>query len=48
MNRPGRAEIELSKYGMGPGLNYDVQMFAETVNLTVEVRKMRKIEVVNI
>lgn len=24
MNRPGRAEVDLTAYGMGPNLNYDV------------------------
>lgn len=34
MNRPGRTEIDLSPYGMGPDLDYRVSKFAESVNVT--------------
>lgn len=44
MNRPGRAEIDLTEYGMGPNLFYSVEKFGENVNLTTEVRKVKSIE----
>lgn len=28
MNRPGRAEIDLTGYGMGPNLRYEISKFA--------------------
>lgn len=34
VNRPGKAEIDLMQYGMGPDLSYEVLQFQETVNLT--------------
>lgn len=48
MNRPGRAEIDLTPYGIGPNLNYRVERFAESVNLTYEVRKIHNVERVQI
>jgi hypothetical protein len=48
MNRPGRAEIDLTGYGMGPNLHYEIQKFAETVNVTAEIRKLKSIDTVEI
>jgi hypothetical protein len=48
MNRPGKAEVELTSYGLGPDLNYSVSLVPEHVNLSASVRKLRKIEKVTI
>lgn len=43
MNRPSRSEFDLSPYGMGPNLNYEILKISDNINLTYQIRKVNKI-----
>lgn len=44
MNRPGRAEVQLWAYGMGPNLEYDIVTFDKRLNLLTEFRKLKPLK----